>query len=206
MAGGFAPWHAQRRRRTARREAVSLLAAGVGVQVLLGVGVLQLRFGPLGAVPAAGTLTAVLMVALVLCAVGFVLQPRRFGLAARRVLGATFGSLLVALTTVALWVLFVLALPFAVSVGRRGFLTRHPTARSWVRPGSSWRYSTWQPKRCEADTANARSRSTVVRLLRAFAAQGNYFLLLVALCALILSTFAALAQSSTVGPFIYVLF
>jgi hypothetical protein len=106
------------------------------------------------------------------------------------------------ISLVLLLAVYLLMVPFGVSVGKRAYLKRRPQHGAWFGAGA-WRVSTWTAKRSEAIPASRRHR---LHLLGRAHAGGGYYILLLALLVLIAASINAAAASSKLAPFIYTLF
>jgi hypothetical protein len=205
---GRARWADRRRRKEARRRATELVAAAVVSQALLLVLALQFEVGLLAHVPFARGFAVVLFVLIPVTAAAAVLAPRhvlpvlsaglqRFG---RLVSGALFVLVLAAV--------FLVSLPFARFRNRSRVLRDHPSLAPWVvrSEASSWRVATWVPKSVSHVESSTSSRSTVLRVLRIFSYQQNYFLLAIAVVLVLFGLLFMFLQTSALAPFIYTLF
>lgn len=196
-------WVGRRTARARRRDRAALVANFFAVSFVLTALFVSFAFGSgrrWEYAPQAAEAALFTLVVFVLAA--FIAPARVIGFAAR-VLRTVSHPVFVALSVLTIAVFFVALLPFSRLIGRRGFITRHPGAASWVAP-LEWRRSTWSPKRSEAQFLPG--RHPMLRVLALFLAQRNWFLLAVSLVLLALASLLAAANSSVVAPFIYTLF
>ena len=212
LADGSPPgpggWAYRRRRKEARRRAIELVAAAVVSQALLLVLALQFEVGVFAHVPFARGAAVVLFALIPVIAAGAVLNPRRFlPLVAAGL--QRFGRLVSgALFVLVLAVVFLLSLPFARFRNRSRVLQAHSPLAPWVAPSaaSSWRIATWESKSLFHLAHSASSRSTILRVLRVFSYQQNYFLLATAVVLVLFGLLFMFLQTSALAPFIYTLF
>jgi hypothetical protein len=203
-----APWAARRRRKQARRETTELLVAAFVAHALLLVLVLQFAIGALAGLPLAREISIVFGVALIVLSVTAILIPLRSLPAVARMLQALGAAISNVLFTVLIGAVFVLSLPFARLRNRSKTAARHPGIAPWVERSSSpsWRRGTWQAKQLDHLAQAAASRSTLLRVLRIFSYQQNYFLVAVAFLLVLVGLLFLFLQTSALAPFLYTLF
>lgn len=201
----YLEWRRSQDKREKRREATALIATAVAVELMLFLLYIQFNVGAFKGVAIAVPMTKAVPAAAVVFAVAVVAFPYQVLGAVSRALKGVAEAVLGAVTAALLLLVFAVTLPFGV-LARTPYLRRHPGNAPWVRRGEDWRRSTFVPKKFEADRAAERSRTPMLRAMRVFAQQRNYFLLVVLLALLILTSVAMVAKSSVVAPFVYTLF
>lgn len=201
-----AQWKRWRARKQVRREVATLVANVCAAQVLLLVFAAQCYRGWFSHHWWAPDAVRASLVAAGLVAVASVAFPVQVGSMLGLVLRASGQVVVRVITVVALVVVWVAAWLPARVFGRRQLVQRHRTARSWFAASSGWRCSTWVPKVSEADAADQRSRSTLLRLFAYFVARRKLLLLLVTFATLIAVSVSVFAQTPYLSPFVYSFF
>ena len=201
----FVEWSDRSRVRRARRVLLEHMLHLVALHVLVAVLVLQVR----RVFPSGPVVLDVVVVLVVLLLLGFdvvaLSSPRRFLPLAGVVVRASVGRLLRAVTLSLLLLVYVLTLPLARSVGRRGYLRRRPEQSAWI-GAAEWRVSTWVPKSSEELLLEGRGRWRLLLLLGRLRSGGGAYLVLLALLVLLAMSLNAAAASPKLAPFIYTLF
>lgn len=199
-------WVQLRRRRARRRDSLQTAANLAGYFVVQLLAILQFSVGAFRRVSYADDAVNVLLVVSAASVLMLLVAPQRTIVIITRFMHVTGAKITDLIVNILLVMLFVLTLPFAATLGRRGFLRRHRASAPWVE-GTSWRgRSTWTRKTFPAADVNQRNRGTFMRAVFFFVGQRNWFLLAIALLLLALGTFLAIASSPVLTPFIYPLF
>lgn len=204
--GGYAQWARKRDARSKRRHTIMLLSSAGASQIVALMLIGHLLLGRLRWVPHASTLAIAAGVALLILDVTMVIAPQWTLERVSRAFRAVGHGVLSVLGVVTIAGIYLVSWPWARTRGRAGFVRRHPSSAPWAVKQLDWRRSTWVPKSSVADRATTASRSTIRRSLAVFHRQRQYFLLLVLLALLVLSTVTMFVKSSAVAPFVYTLF
>jgi hypothetical protein len=198
-------WQQCRARRRRRREVVAAAANLFALHALtLGL-VLALRHGRLEGLPGAGVISDVVIYAVAAFDLVLLWRPALGTRIAERAVTTTGELVLRPITYTLVTAVWLLIWPLARTVGRRGIRRRHPHIGPWV-AGHDWRTSTWTDKTSEADSANRRQGSHLLRTLGWFIERRSFFLLLVVLLLLVAVSLSVFAQTPTLAPFVYSIF
>jgi hypothetical protein len=195
-------WHSERLRRRKRQELIAFVAAVAAVNISAMLAVFELRYGTFGGHAWSRRVSELVLVLIAVLDLAVVLSPERVGSAVVKGLQKLTGALTGFLVAILLVLLFVVTLPLAATVGRRGFLSRHPVSAPWI-IDVDWRVSTWHRKQVDFVAMNRAGRSTTARALGLFIRQRNFFLLTVAVILLVLAAITVFAQTSPIAPFLY---
>lgn len=206
-AGGYQGWEDARSRRARRSLAVRSLLFGASTVAMPLVLWVNLALGPASVLRYSYVASEIALGAAVVLPLSALLLPARVmrafeysALAAVRVVTAPIVSLLVLL-------FYMLTFPFAVTFGRRRLVADHPAIAAWL-PASraDWKAGpSWVPK--DGTPPRFSERRPSREIVFYFASRGNWFLLVAALLAVLVSGLVAMAApSSPLAPLIYTLF
>lgn len=205
VGGQHARWRAGRERAARRRRLVDSSVRVLSAHVLVGVLVLQARHLLPGDSAFGAVVPILLLASLVTFDVLLLSAPTVALEGLERLLRWSVLGLLRLLSGMFLVVVYVLLSPLSRSVGRRGYLRRHPEQAAWF-SDADWQVSTWKDKPSETVVLGDGRRPRLFVLLSRVRTGGGLYLALLTLLVLLALTLNVAAGSAKLAPFIYTLF
>lgn len=100
-------------------------------------------------------------------------------------------------------VLYLFTYPYTRFIGRKLYLKKRFAHTPWITKKGEWRVSTWVDKDFKFQDSDA---GPLFALLSFFAEEKSWFLLVMTIILIVVTSFIFFAQSTAIAPFIYTIF